>query len=888
MQPPIRVPNPADPDFTADNDAKKFDPFDPVALDWNAAADSANQEAALEQFRLGITYTATRATTLFAPTEGEVSWIATFDGTQLISRTLVLTLLSPAIKKLHLAGRGEDEPEPVALARSALPWNSLPDSQLQARLLFTFADGALEERLRTQITALYSNGTGVLKRRCGEGIDLQFVDGVLTPSELPAGPNDQRHLPPWWDGKSAAPWRLTGTDDQNKLVDLEPNESVLLQAQIREGFPQTATDHWYLCNVGFLLRSLGVAGDPAYMDNDDAYQIVSGDCLARIMSGGTLASGGTNPDGETPLGFEDVIVVHGGSQPAVLLQPPADRIVPGSVFSFTSAEDIEIFSPRLEDQFVGLRLWQPTYDSLELGSVRDQVRAARGAGADVFVPPQNSPILATEYGDPGHATGYPDNPNTVFFPLMEWMYGYDGRRAKPPEGQPLHPLAAMSIWNRTFNLNELQAVRPEHPKWRIKGDKETFATVRRLFPLRVELRLGNAVDAPVLCTLSQDEIDCIRQEYVFHMKFTDYFQDYAVMPWGAAFRAAAVFPAPNHRIGTVGANLPIPALGTDRVIPVPARPTVRPVTQSLTRYRYTLLMANWHDRVDEVAGLAERYASRIRALLSNAATLQAIRNAMTASPPIDWQDPTAPAPGALPPYAAEIVATVSQLLSASFPPESAASFLQAQLTEQDTLARFAALNLYTLQLGSAWRPPEYNESVSKTPLSNHQRSEAFDAQPRGSGGGRHNPLAQLCLHLVGQDLYCEGRACGDLARPRRLSEMLLENNAQEYLSSVVAVAKRRNVVVANFGVGGSATFRLRPAQGPEEEMPTYTDASGEAPSPSTFYSNLATEFLEAFRKHRSTGGNVWPAPLPTYLELYIFALCVSSHVHFTWIRQPGE
>jgi hypothetical protein len=868
MQPPVSVPDPANPPFIAVNDAKTFDPFDAVALNWTAAATPAQQEAALAKFGLRLTFTATQTIGLFAPASGQVSWIATMENGQFASRTLVLELEADAVQTLHLAGRAENEPEPANL--SVLPWNSLSGGAVRVRLLFTFTDTALDERVRTQIAALHSSGT--LTRLCDDDIDLRFEDGLLTPIELPAGTPEQRHLEPWWDGISAAAWRLHGADPENKIVDLRPDDVVHVQAQLRDGLSKSASDHWFLCNPGLILRSLAVSGDPADQANDAAYRTLTGDCVAPVLSGGSLASGGTNPAGDERFAFADTVVVLGGSNGGVLLQPPPGVVTPGCAFSFTSAEDIRLFSPRLENQVVGLRLWQPTYDVLDLDMVRNRVVAGLGSGADVWVPADDTVILTTEYAEPGRAVRYPTNRDTVFLPAMEFAFGYDGKRARPADGQPLHGLPALSTWDRAFNLNETAEIRPEHPRWRNKGSLMTFATVRRLFPLRVEVRLGDAPEDPLLCTLAQDEVDCVRQEYVFHMQFTDYYQDYATF-WNAAQRPTRLFPAPTHRIGVDAGNEPVPALGVGRAITVPTRRKVRPVVvQPETRYRYSLLMANWRDRVDQAAAAGEVYAARMRDILADPATLTAIRNAMAAG--TDYVDATLPA------YAAEIVALVDEFLGgAAFPAGSKENFLSATLRGQDAISRFTALDPFALQLGSSWRPPEHNESVSKTPISNHQIGEAFDKQPLGSGPGLRNPLAQLCLHIVGQDLY-----------PGALSEMLLENQSMEYLSALVdtaidaaGIARRRYVVIANFLVDGSVQFRLRAPDGTEEELPTQTVLDGEVLTASTrqLSSNVAKEFLTAYGNHVQQSG-VWPVPPPTYLELYLFGLTAASHVHFTW------
>ncbi|MEV6304888.1 hypothetical protein AB0M02_36125 [Actinoplanes sp. NPDC051861] len=868
MQPPISLPDPADPPFGAVNEARTFDPFDPAALNWTTAATPEQREAAMAAFGLRLTLTATRAAALLAPARGQVSWTVTTDNGQFVSRTLVLELEPDAVAALHLAGRVENEPEPANL--SVLPWHSVSGGAVRVRLLFTFADPALDERVRTQVAALHAGGT--LTRACDDDLDLRFVDGVLTPFDLPAGTPEQRHLEPWWTGISAVTWRLRGADPDNKLVDLLPGDVVHLQAQLRDGLSKSATDHWFLCNPGLVLRSLAVAGDPADQANDAAYRVLCGDCVAPVVSGGTPASGGTNPAGDEPLGFAGAVVVHGGSNGGVLLQPPADVVTPGCAFSFTSAEDVRVFSPRLADQVVGLRLWQPTYDVLDLTMVRERVVAGKGNGNDVWVPADNTVILTTEYAAPGRAERYPANRDTHFLPATEFAYGYDGSRARPAEGQPPHELPVAATWERVFNLNETAEIRPEHPRWRNKGSAPLFPTVRRLFPLRVEMSLAGAPDAQPLCTISQDDVDCVRQEYIFHMRFTDYYQDYAVV-WRADQLPTRVFPSPTHRIGVDAGGNAVPALGEGRVITVPTRRRVRPVVRQETRYRYSLLVANWQDRIVQAETPGERYATRLRDILADPATLTDIRNAMAAG--VDYADPVLPA------YAAEIAALVDEFVNAGpFPAGSTRDFLSATLRGQDAIARFTALDPFALQLGSSWRPPEFNESVSDTPISNHQRGEAFDKQPLGAGPGLRNPLAQLCLHMVGQDFF-----------PGLLSEMLLEDQKSKYLSTLfdatvdaAGIARRRYVVIANFLVNGSAEFRLRAPDGTEEELPTQSVLDGEVLTASTrqLSSNLANAFLTAYRSHLQQSGDLWPVPPPTYLETYLFGLTAASHVHFTW------
>jgi hypothetical protein len=881
MQPPIPVPDPASASFTAVNDARAFDPFDPIALHWTAMATPEERAAALAKFRLGLSYTATGPTTLYAPASGFVFFRVRRDGDQLLSRTLILELEKDTAAALHLMGREEDEPEPTDL--SALPRDGPSAPDIQVRLLFTVTTEALSDRLRTQLLALFADGRGVLQRLFPVRYDLRAQGDQLVPVDIAPTPAEQMLFDPWWKTQSGVCWKLTGSDDQRRLLDLQPGDVVLVQAEMREGLPRSATDHWYLVNPGWLLRSLGVCGDPATAANDAAYRAVSGGCVRRVSSGGTFESGGTNPAGAAPLGFDDVVVVHGGSQGSVLLQPPGDGTVAGGcVFSFTTAEDITIFSPRLQDQPMGVRVWQPTFSALDIELVRLHANEFHAKPSEVYSPPVGTAILATEYHTPGHATRYPGKTSDrdAFLRIMADSYGYHETRARPPAASPPYALPALTSWEQKINLNERSEVRPEHPRWRRKSSGQIFPTLRRLYPLRLELRGGAAADSALLAILTQDEIDCVRQEYAFHLRWTgDYYQDYQVV-WGTATeRAAKIHETPNHRIGVNAAARPVPALEESHRFRVPRRLEIRPITKTETHYRYTRLTPNWRDRIKEARDAAAPFAQRVRELLGDPAELARIRAARDATNPRqNYVDPR----GVLPAYAAEIVATVQELVSEPGdrdPTKTAPDgFLQWALRGQKALQRFADLDPYELSIGSAWRPPEHNESPSKTPISNHQLGEAFDKKPRGTGDGVRNPLAIMCLHLAGQALRNRDR----------LREMLLENQSAEYLSREVDNDRRWWVVRAIFQVDGSAIYAMRdPDSGLEDLVPNISlpveEDEVQLPVGSrVLASRLADDFREAYGEYRGQFGNLWPTPLPAYRDIYTFALTIASHVHFTW------
>lgn len=876
MQPPVQVPDPANPTFVARNAAETFDPFDPIALNWTATATDADRAVALADFNLGLRLTATATTRVYAPTQGYLA-VRSNAGLGGGVKTLQLELSDEARRLLHMSGRGETVPLPAA--PSTMTWQSFSGDRVQVRFLFTVETPALENRLRTQLEALYTNE--LLKREFPDDYDLRIVNDELTVIDLPAGTREAKYFQPWYNGESKVAWKLGGDKDQRYLIDLEPTESLVLHALVRDGYGGGSTDHWFLCNVGFVLRNLGVTGDPADPATDAAYEVISGGSVRRISSGGTFESGGTNPDGENAHGFDQVVVVHGGSQDAVLLQPPGNKVTSGCFFSYSTAEDVCIFSPRFSnladaDVGPGWRVWQPTYSWLDIGAAKNWVGEQGGNAAHLPDIGAADAILTTEYGQ--HATRYPAGVRrSVFFDFMDRAYGYDGTRARPPEGSAPSPSPATTSWEHIFNVNEYAAIRPEHPIWQ----RQRLGQLRRLYPLRLEVRLGHASDSPVLCVLSQDDVDCVRQEYIFHMRWEsaqDYYQTYAGQ--SAWWRNNRVFTAEGPRIIEAGGPPQTrPAIGWRGNIVVPGRRTVRPVENTPPgasgRYRFTQVVNNWSNLLDEIDGLGEHYADRIRVLFTPAgmADRSDIRNAIAAS--VDYPDPV------LPSWGAEIAVRIYDMTEPGpgFPAGSIDEFLRVRLTTSNTRARFTALNPFEAQISSSWRSPEYNETVSTTPISNHQLGEAFDVQPRDAGGAANrNPLAMLCLHIAGLHIAAQNTAAGH----SRLRELLMENNAHEYLVGRVNPETRGQVILRNVVADGSVAYVQRQPDGSEVALYDAASLAGEEITTRTpLDRRLAMTFTQEYSNFMSTSG-LWPTPPPTQRDLQTFALTIASHVHFTW------
>lgn len=875
MQPPLALPDADNPGFSAVNQAAALGNFGDLAANsgfdlgrpaWAVGASDA-RTALMENFTLKLTYRVTQAAAmnLQAPGKCRISFLPpVLDGDIVRSRTMMLSFAFEldAISALHVGGRDQDAGEPVPT--SALHRCRLSAKQFDVRLLYTIATPALDESLRTRLTALYGDGTsGTLKRRDKPGVDVRLVDGARQPVPVPAeGDLVSRHLAPWWNGVSLASWDLTGSDAQNWLLTLQQNDSVVIQAMVRETANRAPTGHWFLCNPGYVLRALGVAGDQASPANDKAYRAISGGCVWPVATGGTLESGGTNPAGTTKLTGEDIFAIYGGSDAAVVFQPPSNAVVPGCLFTFTTAEDIELYSPRLDGRNVGLRIWQPTFDRTSLQSVRQTY------GNAVILPADTEVILTTDYSTaageaPARALQYPEGLRDPFLVDVAEVYGYDGSRARPPAVDDPYDSGPLDDLSRLININATPEIRPEHRPWKA----QRWSQIRRLFPLCLEGRDLDTTGEPILFLVTQDEVDCVRQEYVFHLKWTaPYYQLYSDQYDTPAEQTANVHDVggPRMTFGDAG-NVTGPSLGSQRFFKVPRRVEVRPLAVDdpalKTSYRYTLLMDTWRDRRDEVTGPGIVRATRIRAILDSASTRAAILAALGTNAYTD---------AVLPRWAAEVVALVGDMLANPEPLVvfNMRGFLCGCLTAQQTLARFDAFRAnYEIRINSAWRGPEANESVSTVPNSNHQLGEAMDTAPANTWVGHRNPLAIFAHHLAAQTLW-----------PGRLRELLLEDGATEFTMQVLNDESIRTLRYSTQAAPAPRKYYLNKPDGSTELV--QGSANGKL-SP-----KLLSKFFTDYGKYAVGTPNAWPEPGPTYLELYIYALTVASHVHLTWKRPP--
>jgi hypothetical protein len=423
MQPLIRVPDPPNPPFTALNEARGFYPFDPIKLNWHATADPKDRAAPLANFGLGLKYTIKEnqehPLPVLVPASGTLSFLARE------SRTLVLEVDARALERLHVGGLDVKA----------------------ARLLISF-DAGQEDDLHAHLTALYTKGT--LTRHWIEDQDLRVQKDAFTVVELPsATTEDQRrkqHLEPWWNGISAVPWSIKHVDQNTVLMELKKNESILIHAEVRghasaPWHQEQGPDKWWRCNVGYFLGALGVAGDPHA--NDKIYRALSGDCRDLVSSSGDI-----------PEKFEDVVVLYKGSRNSVVLQPAGpgtgSPIIPSALFSFSTADDIAIFAPTLEDTPLELECQQPTLNCWQMQQVKDQMTLRTGPKKKrnwynknnanrVYVPPFSSGlaagvILASDYGKHAQANikGKKKIPadRSKFFDAVDRVYDYSLSRSK--------------------------------------------------------------------------------------------------------------------------------------------------------------------------------------------------------------------------------------------------------------------------------------------------------------------------------------------------------------------------------------------------------------------------------------------------------------------------
>ncbi|MBO3749947.1 hypothetical protein J5X84_28030 [Streptosporangiaceae bacterium NEAU-GS5] len=799
----------ADPAVTASNDAKRFAGFSLAKVHWQDADSDADARPAVEATALGIHYTVRQnhGPAVLALSPGAMACAPPGDGTQRV--------------RAYLA---EDD---VARVRRTLSVDNV-------RFVWELS---ADQGARFAASMRTHHGTGHLRPVLLNGQDEPY-ERMLTVGPVTADLDRVEQIDVWARGEGPVLFRPAEgvRPEQVELLRLRAGEKITLYAEVMTHANDVAAQSWYRVNAGSILDALRRDGTL-----EEEY-----DLLTEVFRDGGVASGG-------PAGSRgELVALWGGSRDTLILQPAG--VVPAALFSFATCDVIQIFAPALAvppDRPIGVRTSLPTIPRAALAQLW-----ARYAVTDRFTDPgAGYDFPATDYAteitsaDPGQVRGlaFHDEVARVI------TYGPAGEKT----GAYLHGGTSRKIIPHSD-----PASRPDHPQWQVKRVPQLL----RLYPLRYTLKVG---DAPEFA-ITQDDVDCARQEYVFHMDFTDgYFQTYAGI-FKPADLPRLVFPTTDpgnpHGLELAGGRPVLPALGANKVIVVPTRSEIRPLTlapetrgvRHSTGYHYTRLTAASDDLVETARVASERYAL---------GALDIVHSVLGNTPlPVTT----------LPDYAARAVVRITRLISA--PPPALGSIdgvlYEALMRGGNPLATFADLAdpmhprlwPYTLQISSGWRSPEHNETVSKVPTSNHQLGVAMDIQPKKDRGQR-NPLALLCLHLSAQDHL----------RAHRVRECLLEFFADEY----VVGAFPRDLVDMTFReqvTPHGVEYVLHSSAGDQPMSVPDQVHEGDQLAGSR---GLHPLLIKTFRTAWDATHLPWPEP--TYLDVYVFALARGSHVHHTWV-----
>lgn len=800
------------PSVTADNAARHFAEFSPERVGWQDDAPPGGARVALDAVGLGLRYTVRRGRTphLQAPTQG-------------IMVCGPASTRTPPVRRLTMYLSDEDHLRLI----SGDPWDEDTFDVVNARFVYELSP-ALFERLAAALRGHHTTG----RLRPVFAIGVEGPRGTETINDrVPFDLDTAEQVDAWTRGSTAVLWRFAdGVDSPDvPLLQMRQDEEVVLYAEVLGRQPEAVESVWYRVDAGFVLDRL--RRDRREDGLDAEYDLLTGGFRA-----GKVASGGP-VDSRT-----DLVAVWGGSAQTLVLQPRL--AVPASLFTFATCDEIHLFAPAIAAGVpVAVRSAAPTLGRGTLTGL-----CAKYGIPQQFTADAADEFPATDYPAQVVARERPPDRRQDFYDELAPLITYG------PSGWKTGSLAGTGS-RRTLIPQADPASRPEHPRWTARRTM----LLRRLYPLQYSVRLG---DTPEFA-LTQDERDCIRQEYVFHLRFTDaYFQTYTDV-WKPAAINQYVFPnttTPPHKTVTLPGGTRLPALGRNGVINVPYRTELRKGRG--TAYHYTRLVPAADALISEAREAAERHAEAVLAVVQAA------------------QDGTALPRTDLPDHAVDVVLRIARLLSASWtaPLER---FLAEQLAAHHPIDRFAvrgaggrlSLRPYGLTLSSGWRPPEHNETVSKTPSSNHQLGEAMDLQPQGAGSAAtRNPLALMCLHLAAQDHFS--------ADPPRLRECLLENGADEYFFGLYDRDRSAWTLIENPSAGAAGQYVLRDVAGEEMTLSDVSSYDGERITERTPLDVRVPRLVRAEFDKGASASRPWPRP--TYLDTYVFALCQASHVHHTW------
>jgi hypothetical protein len=857
---PIKGFDVQDPTVTAVNDSTVFVPasaadlFDPAALHWLTTDLPDAGAPARDALALGVRYTVSpgRSATLIPVSSGPMTCLVRRDESGQVTRQrLYIDLGQDDLARLRTYDQARGDLFDVDAARFVL---GVPPA-LWPRLSQTMRDHLDAGRIR----ALFPQGYDLRRGQASVFDTVTEADNVF-------------QLQSWLAGSSAVLFRFGAAVslDSAELLTLQAGETVTLYAEVGFRRPDGDGLTWYRLNPGFLLERLRDQADPLA-----PYQALAGGTLARVASGAEQTD------------REELMAVAGGSLGSIVLQPAG--LVPAPLFSFTTSDRIAVFASSLLDTvpLYALRA-QPTLSMTGLRAFWNRYRFP----AETFAPDAVEEFQATAYHaqmapkvggkdqQPARSQRWYDAlPEVLRYGRYGSLIGILGTQSALIAGQDVI---------RRF-VPGGQDNRPDHPDWA----PERRMQLRRLYPLRYYFRPGaDPADAPEF-GITQDAVDCIRQEYAFHMNWrptgvgTYYYQ---------AQRSAdpQLLPAGKDEVTTDPQGQPLPAIvSSSGRVAVPTRAAVRRlepvapefderdlVQASLSVYQpYTMISSEWTDRLLEVRGL----------VLTNVQELSRVIQAAQPGQPD-------PVPGAaLSSFLKLVVRFFLDLRgSAPAPTTTAGGFLRALLTPSVPNPQPPAIDVFqrfaedvaklgapgaedparTVRASSVWRPPEHNETVSITIASNHQVGLALDLQPSNSARDRRSPLFIAALHDVAQRAFNRN--------PRLLGEALLELSAGNFLFGGFDLT-RGGAGVAERVQGGKTVFKEVLASGALQDLPdqSFANLSGRG-EPSQL---VGEHFLRTLGEVNGTS-TPWPQqPLPTFLQLYAFALWEASHVHFTF--KPG-
>jgi hypothetical protein len=855
---PIKNYDPANPSVTSVNGAGVFVPsspailFEPAALHWMTADSDAAGAPARAALGLGLRLTVKPGATA----------------------TIIPVSLGPGS---HMTCRPLEDPVGDVVEHRLYVWVS--DDDLKSLQAFDPAQGGafdvsaarfvfglspahqagLVQKMQDHLT----NQRMTARFKAGFEIPRDAAGDIGTPKPL-----DMTHqLQAWLNGDSAILYDFANgvARDAAELVSLQAGDTVTLYAEVAFRQREVEGEIWYRINPGFLLERLRGA-DPL---GAAAYRAFAANVLDRISSGVV-----TVPS-ELALRSE-LTAVAGGSLSSIVLLPYG--IVPAPLFSFITSDEIAVFGSGLKAAV--------TLDFIRSQPVltRDSLRAfwnRHRFQAEVFGSNPLHEFETTEYAAQlaqqgtqrkgwyevfHEAIQYGDYNHTFMDGSQgDSVVGGDVIRQFVPNGRPSHPDHPEFVGNRSLQL-------------------------LRIWPLRYYFRLGPDTDTAQQFAITQDTIDCIRQEYAFHMDWKQ--EPTGLYYWQPHFAFGTQLAVADADTITTDANARVvPAmLSNAGRITVPARTDIRQllpgdrardpanvVPESLSVYfPFTMIADEIMDRLDEVRGF----------VLDNVVEMEAVVATAPGAPD--------PIPGSgLSPFLKALMrlfldlrdlaplpattTTMGFLRELYFPTQSLPGVTSVDVKKRFDEA-FAALGpatkrdpKLTVRCSSAWRPPEHNETIGNLINSNHQVGLAADVQPINAGPGKRNPLFIAALHDVAMRSFAHN--------PPLLDEALLELLTGSFLWASFDIGLA-TAGVAEVVQGGRKVYKQVLASGqtdlPDDNTPNLTGSKQP--------SQKAAQDLRTVFDALNGAGSAWPVPFPSFIQVYAFCLVEASHTHFTFKR----